>query len=575
MLNLYAVGMLVSILVYLAVGNYAGRKVKHLEDYFVTGRQSPTLLIVGTLVASFLSTNAFMGESGQAYSGYPAVLIMLTAINCVGYIIGALFFGRFLRRSRALTVAEYFGHRFDSQRVQAVAGLTVIFGCTAYLFLVTQGTATIVHQATGFSFQTTLVMSWLGYTLFTLYSGSRGVVLTDTMMFFVFSSVACLGLAYIVQDNGGWFATVDGLARFQDKPGIISWLGMNGPGTQYETPTDTIIYALILGVAWGIVVAVSPWQASRYLMARDEHTVIRSAVITAGVIMLFYLVLMFAAASVNLRRPDIDPAQETMIWAAMNIMPTLAGVLLMSGILAAGLSSASTFLSLVGFSASNDILRHRTEDDALRLKASRKAMLGISLAALALAWIVPEGKLFWLTYFAGTLFASCWGPVAFMSIWSSRITEAAAFWGIVTGFLGNLATNGMILLGLFEWPVVLDPILVGAVLSLLTIVLVSRRGRVSEREHRRRERLHEMPDVELDITKIRRTVKWADLLMVFGVVMAGLMIAVYALPYRQATGSSAVGEFALSIGVGFFLVLTGALARWGTLRCYRPRDGSS
>ena len=45
MLNLYAVGMLVSILVYLAVGNYAGRKVKHLEDYFVTGRQSPTFPI--------------------------------------------------------------------------------------------------------------------------------------------------------------------------------------------------------------------------------------------------------------------------------------------------------------------------------------------------------------------------------------------------------------------------------------------------------------------------------------------------------------------------------------------------
>ena len=36
--------------------------------------------------------------------------------------------------------------------------------------------------------------------------------------------------------------------------------------------------------AWGIVVAVSPWQASRYLMARDEHTVIRSAIITAGII---------------------------------------------------------------------------------------------------------------------------------------------------------------------------------------------------------------------------------------------------------------------------------------------------
>jgi len=157
--NLFAAGMLVSILVYLAVGNYAGRKVRKLEDYFVAGRQAPTLLIVGTLVASLMSTNAFMGESGLSYSGYPAVIIILTAINCVGYVAGGLFFGRFLRRSRALTLAEYFGHRFDSRRVQQVAGITIVLGCTAYLVMVTQGTATIVHEVTGMPFRSTLVVA--------------------------------------------------------------------------------------------------------------------------------------------------------------------------------------------------------------------------------------------------------------------------------------------------------------------------------------------------------------------------------------------------------------------------------
>ena len=68
-MSVYAFGLLISIIVYLAVGNYAGRKVKRLEDYFVAGRNAPTLLIVGTLVASLMSTNAFMGETGLAYSG--------------------------------------------------------------------------------------------------------------------------------------------------------------------------------------------------------------------------------------------------------------------------------------------------------------------------------------------------------------------------------------------------------------------------------------------------------------------------------------------------------------------------
>ena len=59
-MDIYTSSILISIVIYALVGNYAGRKVKHLEDYFVVGRQAPTLLIVGTLVASVLSTNAFL-----------------------------------------------------------------------------------------------------------------------------------------------------------------------------------------------------------------------------------------------------------------------------------------------------------------------------------------------------------------------------------------------------------------------------------------------------------------------------------------------------------------------------------
>jgi Na+/proline symporter len=563
--NLYATGMLCSILVYLVVGNYAGRRVKHLEDYFVAGRQAPTLLIVGTLVASLMSTNAFMGESGLAYSGYPAIIVMLTAVNCIGYVAGALWFGRYLRRSRALTLAEYFGQRFDSRRVQVVAGLTIILGCTAYLVMVTQGTATIVHEVTGLPYRVTLILAWIGYTLFTLYSGSRGVVLTDTLMFLLFGTVALLGLSFIVEANGGWFETVEGLAVYADKPGILSWHGVNGPDAIWKTPAESLTYALILGVAWGIVVAVSPWQASRYMMARDEHTVLRSATITAGVVMLLYLVLMFAGASINLIEPGIEPAQEAVVWAALNVMPPLAGVLLTSGILAAGLSSASTFLSLVGFSASNDLTPPRG-DDRQRLRGSRKAMLSISVGALVLAWLLPEGRLFWITYFAGTLFASCWGPVAFMSVWSRRITEAGAFWGIIAGLVGNLTTNALALAGVVELPVILDPILVGFVASYLVVVAVSRAGRVTEAEQRRRERLHHTPPAELDPAKRGRTVRWAVALIVFGVLVAFLMVVFYTIPYRRAVAHAATGEMALSLGVGLLLAITGALAWWGAAR---------
>lgn len=535
----FLAGMIISILVYLAVGWYAGRKVKHLDDYYVAGRNAPTLLIVGTLVASFLSTNAFMGEVGMSYRGHAPLIVIMTGVNCLGYIVGALYFGRYLRRSRALTVPEFFGQRFRSRRLQAFAGLTIVIGLTGYLLAVTWGVALVMTEVTGISATAAIFVAWFGYTGFTLYSGSRGVILTDTIMFLLFTSVAMLALFYIVQAGGGWFASLEQLAIYGDKPGIISWHGVVGPESNWQTPADGLIWALILGVAWGVVVAVSPWQSSRYLMARSEHVVVRSACGASIAMFLLYLATSFGAAAVNLSKPDIDPPESTLIWVAMNLMPTIAGAVLVSGILAAGLSSASTFLSLVGFSASNDIFRH-SDDPRKQLRSTRYTMVAIGLVVIVLALAVPR-NIFWITYFAGPVFASSWGIVAFMSVWSKRITEAGAFWGMVTGFLGNIATNLLSLLGGVELPVYLDPILTGAVISFLTVITVSGTGAVSIEEHEFRERLHDTPERELDPREVARTLVWPKAMLAVGVLVMAVLVIFYATPYQDAIAARGPG----------------------------------
>ena len=572
-MNDFLAGMIVSILVYLGVGWYAGRKVKHLDDYYVAGRNAPTFLIVGTLVASFLSTNAFMGEVGMAYRGHGTLLVILTCINGVGYLVGALFFGRYLRRSRSLTAPEFFGRRFLSHRLQALAGLTIVIGLTGYLLAVTWGVSLIVTQVSGIPYVAAIFITWFGYTSFTMYAGSKGVILTDTIMFTLFVSVALVAVYFIVDAGGGWFASVEQLALYSDKPGIIAWHGVVGPESDWETPLEALTWALILGVAWGVVVAVSPWQASRYLMARSEHVVIRSACGAAITVMLMYLATMYGAAAINLVNPAIDPPETAMIWVAMNLMPSIVGAILVSGILAAGLSSASTFLSLVGFSVSNDIFRH-SDDPRKQLRSTRYTMLGIGLFVLVLSLVVPR-NIFWITYFAGPVFASSWGIVAFMSIWSKRITESGAFWGMVAGFGGNIATNLVSLLGGVNLPVYMDPILVGAAISFLTIVAVSKSGTVSSQEHAYREQLHHTPKDELNTKDVRRTLVWPTIIMIGGVVIMVTIAIFYAHPYRAAIESRNLledatidGEFVLAIGYGLVVVCAGALVRWGVRKYY-------
>ena len=543
-MNGFQLGIVASLACYLAIGWYAGQRVKHLEDFFVAGRNAPTVLILGTLVASFMSTNAFIGEAGMSYQGHAPLVLIMTCFNCLGYIIGAVFFGRYLRRSKALTVPAFFRARFASRRIQMFAGISIVAGLSAYLLAVTWGMALIITEVTAFSEVTAILMVWASYTFFTLYSGSRGVILTDTVMFLLFSGIIVVTCFFIVDAAGGWFTAIESLATYQEKPGIIAWHGRIGPDVYWQTQWEALIWASILGVAWGIVVAVSPWQTSRYLMARSEHVVIRSACGALIAMLLLYLVTNFAAATVNLINPDITPADSTMIWVATNVLPTALGAILICGVLAAGLSSASTFLSLVGFSVSHDILGDGTDEGATAigenrppLRAARIAMLAVGFSVIGLALTLPR-NIYWLTHFAGPLFASSWGVVAFMSIWSKRITESGAFWGMVTGFGVNVGMNALSVTDLVEWPVVADPILVGVVSSYVAVRIASKRGDHSIAASAYRDTLHHMPAQERDPLAIRQTLVWPKVMVAMGLLIAVAMTLFYALPYGQAIAAA-------------------------------------
>lgn len=534
-MDIYTITIAISLLVYLLVGNYAGRGVRKLDDYFVAGRRAPTLLIVGTLVASLMSSTMFLGEAGFTYDGQMGPFVLFPQTATVGYIIGALLFGRYLRRSAAPTVADYFRQRFNSRKVQVAAGLTIIVGLSGYLVVVTQGAAILLTDLTAVTYTQSLVLAWISYTAFTMYSGSRGVILTDTIMFLLFTVAACLVAAWVIDGYGGLEATVESLARHQDKPDIASWHGIVGEGTEWPTPMDYLIWDLVIAVAWGLVYTVSPWQAGRHLMARDEHVVLRSAIAACIIVGILQVVIYGLGGIVNLSDARIEPSDTVIIWATRNLVPDVLGALLLAGIMAAALSSASTFMSLVGFSASNDVIAHHEASEEKAIRFSRLMMLGVGIFALAASLIFPP-SIFWITYFVAGAFASSWGPVGLMSVWSSRITSEGAFWGMIVGFVFNVVPTFFDFTGMIDLPSYLNPILIGVVASYVVIVLVSRKGTVSREERDYRMRLHETPASEIDAAKTGITL-WAPMLVVaYGVVMPFLLLRFYVRPYQQGTG---------------------------------------
>jgi sodium/pantothenate symporter len=576
--TVYTTTIAVSVLLFIAIGGYSGRKVKNIDDYFVAGRRAPTLLIVGTLVASVFSTSIFLGEAGFTYDGQMGPYLLLPGIAVSGYIYGALFFGTFLRRSRAPTVADFFGRRFNSQRVQQVAGITIVLGLGGYLLVVTQGAAILISDLTDLSYTVAVVVAWLSYTGFTMYAGSRGVIITDTLMFLLFTGATVVFVGYLVDGFGGFANTIEELARQNLKRDLTAWHGTIGDGTDWPTALDFLVWFVIIDLAWSIVYAVSPWQASRHLMAKNEHVVLRASIYACFAVIIMQVLIYGAGGFINLARPDIEPSETVMLWAARNLVPPLLGALLLAGIVAAALSSASTFLSLVGFSVSNDLTSHTRHP--VRLRSTRLLMGAVSIAVLALSLYLPP-NVFWIMLFIGTVFASSWGPVGFMSVWSRSITADGAFWGMVAGLLGNVVPAGLDYAGLIDLPSYFEPALLGTVAGFLAITLISRRQTPSAEERSFLRALHETPAEDRDWRRIRVTLIAPALLVLYGLTMPLLLLHFYVLPHQRGSGTALAGDALnwaevepwVAFGPTLLFVPLGLIAGVTIWRRYRPMVG--
>nr|WP_281373573.1 sodium:solute symporter family protein [Haloechinothrix aidingensis] len=525
-------------MVYVLIGYVVGRHVKTKSDYFVAGRKAPTLLITGSLVASYMSAVGFTGDVGLSYDGYPILLLILLVVSYTGYILGPLIFGRYLRRSNVLTIPEFLGKRFDSRRVQVLAGVTVIAGVGIYLLAITQGLALLMSSLLDINFATALLVLLVAYTSLTIISGSPGVLVTDTIMFVVFTTAAIMCMGWVIWDLGGPQDVVARIANLGTHPDSLMPHGLTGSTAYMGTPGDAIVWAGIYGVVWAIIITVSPWQSSRYMMAKNEHASVRGGAWAAAAMLVFYIPLAFGSLALNLYDSSIQPSENAFIHAAQEIMPIGLGAVALCGIFAAGLSTASTFLSLVGFSVSHDInvnnqKKPSTSDSGT--KGARLAILGVGASVFVVAYIAPPAILE-LAYFAGALFAASWGPVCLMAVHSSRITARGASASIASGFTTVVAMEIAEVATSLEIPIYLHPAIVGFAISFCAALAASSSKDASRRGTAFRKELMNTPSSEVDTVELKKTKATLVTLSVVSIASIGVLYYAYYRPVLSVLG---------------------------------------
>lgn len=527
--NIYFIGMCVTMVIYVVIGAVISRRVKTANDFYVAGRNSPAFLITGSLVASFIGVGLFMGDVGECYSGFFAPIIIAVGILSVGYIVGSVVFGRYLRRSRAMTIAEFFEKRFQSKAMKNLATVTGTFIMLVYMLSCVQGIGTLMSAVTDVPYNLCIALAVIAFTLISILSGSKGVLITDTIMFAVFSAATLIGAFFVAKAAGGWNAAVTDMAAYEAIPGILAWTG--NPDYFYPTGTENMIWAVGYGIAWMSVLMVAPWQSSRYLMAKNEHAVIRSGIVASAAVFLIEFFMCMAGVFVQKLNPGMENPSEALIWASMHLMPKLLGIVVLSGVLAAAISSATTFLSLIGSNVANDMLN--LKDGKKSILAGRLAILLAAVIVLVLCMVNPPA-IFWITYLGATIIACSWMPVAIASVWSKRVTKTGAFCGMLTGFVVSAVMKIYLSVKGITLPIYFDPFFVGLGANLIAMVIGSALTRVTPEETAVRESLFVMPREELDAREIKKTKRCVKLSMLLGLLVAAALLGLWAIPYLSA-----------------------------------------
>lgn len=439
--------IILSFILFMVVGGYVSKKVKNAEDYYVMGRQAPTFLVTGTIVASYLSTTAFTGIFASAYNygmgpgilNYGCVLIWTVLI----FVLGPRIY-----RMKAWSIPEILSLRYGSHRIRTAASVLLFLACSTYLVSIFAGAGIALSGPLGVSKQFAILVSGIVVLFFSVCGGMWGVVVTDTIMMVLFVGSAIVGFPVAlthagVSSTGELVHAINGAL-----PGAFKASGyMPMFGEPFWSSNGGFVGFMAMMVLVSMSVGLTGAHTiSRTMICKNEKVVARSFILAQLLVVLFLVLVYACAPFIKIAAPAEIGGSQAYIWMVMEwFNPVLAGVVL-AGISAAGLSTASTLLQQAGSALGNDIYGQfflknlppeKQQEKILSVSRIFMAVIGITMLLISLIDVASDFFTLYSWAFASGIFV-CWLPAIFVGAISKKVSEPAAFWSIIISLVVNI-----------------------------------------------------------------------------------------------------------------------------------------
>lgn len=331
-------------------------RTKSLQDYAVGTGFSPVFVGL-SLAASVTSAATFIINPGfvalYGWSAFVAMAIVLPLGLFISLIVMTKSFQKIGTTSKALTLAQWIGNRFGSKihsRIIAFLSLLLI----TFIVLICVGIVKVLASALDASelyVLIGLVVFVFGYTMF---GGANSMIKNNAVQAMMISVVAVILLV------SGYQYFDSGLAGFWSQVASIDPLlteKYNPESPLFRDFFEVVVCNFIIGIA----IVCQPHIITRSLMLRSEKDTNKYLLTSVLVLVLFFSVL-FVGLYARLQMPDLmqDGAAVSLdsivsVYVVNTFTPYL-GVIVIFGLIAAGLSTLEGLVQSVSTTITNDII---------------------------------------------------------------------------------------------------------------------------------------------------------------------------------------------------------------------------
>lgn len=445
----------------LVIGFIAKGQVNDMDDFILGGKRFNKFALTGTILATMMGSGMTMGAVGSVYtSGIAGSMVWIYGGFAVGLIVLG-FMSKSIRATGARSLAEIVNKAFGKYARLASAIVVVIYAVSLVAINIA-GFRTIILYGFGEDFSLSIPVATTIATLvcitFTAVGGMFAVVWTDTaQLVIMIVGLFILGPIIGIASAGGVDAVSAGVAE--------QGLSMTDPLANGFSPA-----MLGFSLSYFLACPGDPTMPQRVLSARTDGTAKFSFIISGCCAVLFTLSLLFMGSSIITLIPGIDNSDAALPLFIVKYYPPVLKGIAIAGIIAAVMSSFSSFLILATTHITYDIGQVVKED--LDEKTINKIMpaLTVVIGIFGLIIALFISSLLGYLSMVFSIVGSALVPVLFAALYfKEKTSKTAAILSVIVGAVVPAVlflTKGYdVFLG--------DPVFIGLFSSVAVLVIGS------------------------------------------------------------------------------------------------------